>query len=101
MEWGELFMIEIEGDVGIKGTVRFDGSVIEYFGFGKAEGQRIHISQINKVELGKKGAVLGFGRKRLRMSIYYTQGRKDTYFEDAQIEKVQELAREIEDKITP
>jgi hypothetical protein len=92
-------MIEIKGNIGIDGTVRFDGSVIEFFGFGDPDGQRIHISQINSVEVGKKGAILGLGRKRLCMSIHYNQGTRDTFFEDSQLEQVHEFAKDIQDKI--
>jgi hypothetical protein len=35
------------------GTISFDGQVLEVFGFGETESKRIHVGQIQGIELGE------------------------------------------------
>jgi hypothetical protein len=34
------------------GTISFDGQVLELFGFGETESKRIHVGQVQGIELG-------------------------------------------------
>ena len=53
-------MEEARGDAGLSavslesglGTISFDGQVLELFGFGETESKRIHVGQIQGIELG-------------------------------------------------
>jgi len=46
----------IEIDTG-DGLLRFDGRVLERFGYGRGESQRIHIAEVKGVELTRKRLV--------------------------------------------
>ena len=84
-------MIEIKGNVGFDGTVCFDGRVLEFFGFGKAESQRIHINQMKNVSAGKKV-------DKLILTVNYDAGTRSIYFDPVYENELREMMAVLREK---
>ena len=84
-------MIEIKGNVGFEGTVCFDGRVLEFFGFGKAESQRIHVNQMKNVSGGRKG-------DKLILTVNYDAGTRSIYFDPAYEGELREMISLLREK---
>ena len=84
-------MIEIKGNVGFDGTVCFDGRVLEFFGFGKAESQRIHINQMKNISAGKKA-------DKLILTVNYDAGTRSIYFDPVYENELREMMATLREK---
>lgn len=87
-------LIEVKGNVGPRtlGTVSFDGRVLEFFSFGTAESQRIHINQIITVKGGRKG-------DQLILAVEYDHGIRNTNVDPEFEEELKTMVNVIRDNI--
>jgi len=68
--------VALEGGLG---TISFDGQVLEIFGFGEQRSQRVHVGQIQNIELGNGGLIgslftvdVGAGGMGIKMAMKLT-----------------------------
>lgn len=86
-------VIDIMGDNGAhKGTLSFDGRVLEFFGFGHPESQRLHVHQISRIEAGRKGNKLVF-------TVNYDRGYRTAFFDSPREGELKEIVSKIREKI--
>jgi len=65
-------MESIDELISEEGLLRFDGNILEIFGFGKPESLRIHISHLRKLEKKMKG-------NRMFLIVSYEYGNRPVF----------------------
>jgi hypothetical protein len=73
------------------GMISFDGRIVEFFGFREADSARVHVRQVERVDLDLKGGMLSTPTLTLHGrlgSLGYTQAIDPREEEEPQLEKL-------------